>query len=176
MTSKFNSLIDLKETAHALLVRNYSRVYRSLLMVMNTSQDPRDWYIDERADPHLFYSLLAFAQPEIFKQIYKKHNQCITVLTDGIKYIYNSPIECDDALKLLDLQDDPNDMPYGEIYREVRKELAEDDTVYIEEHKDDLNNSTLLHRMDRHQNWLIHEDDDILTQRVVFKKMISRYS
>ena len=101
---KFDVMLDLQGNAHALLNRNYSYVYNQLLLLWNSTRDFTYWYVDDRANPTLFFGLLSFAQPEIFKVVYTNPDKAITVICDALKYMYHSPLEVKHANDLLDEQ------------------------------------------------------------------------
>lgn len=104
--SKIDVLLDLQGNAHALLYRNFPTLYSDLLArwysPTRRDQLATTFYVDDRVDSKLFFALLAFAQPEIFKTIYKNHEQCKTLLVYGLSYMYASPLEVQDANRLLD--------------------------------------------------------------------------
>ena len=173
-TGKIDFLQDVQGSAHALLNLLYTSTYRSMLFVYHTKQSPSNWHIDTRADPMLYYSLLAFAQPEIFKAVYTRHNNCGGLLNKGLKFMYQNPDTLKEANRILDAQlVDPYEIDYNELYREARKELASDDAMYIEENKDNLNNARLAYIRDRHTDWLnsTGKEDDISTRTEVFRIM-----
>ena len=93
MTSKISFLFDIEETADAHLRIRYPATYDSLLEIWKTEEkDARYWYVDTRADPHLFYGLLAFAKPDIFEKIYKNHQKCKLLLKNALEFMYDHPL------------------------------------------------------------------------------------
>ena len=106
--NKIDIMFDLSGNAHALLSRNWPRQYTELLAAFHSINDREQrlgtWYIDDRCTPRLFFGLLSFAQPEIFKVVYSNPNKCFGMISDALKYMYNSPLEVDHANRLLDDQ------------------------------------------------------------------------
>lgn len=101
---------DVPDCAHALLQHNWPRAYTALLSAWHSKSEDRLYrlYDGWRQEPDaprnmkLFWALLAFAQPDIFKFVYHTPKQCLGLLTYGLKYMYYSPRVIAHALDLLD--------------------------------------------------------------------------
>lgn len=108
--SKIDFLEDVQGTAHALLTRNFAQLYTEILTNWFTNrQELHHRYIEGAAGNPLFYGLLAFAQPDIFKALYRNHDKCLGLISGALKYMYYSPLEIADANRRLDDQIDPPD-------------------------------------------------------------------
>ena len=83
MTDTLEFLSDISGNAHALLSRNWPTQYPTLLAAYysrNREEELKRVHIDNHNSPKLFYGLLAFAQPEIFKAIHSE-KRCFTLLS-----------------------------------------------------------------------------------------------
>ena len=94
-SSKVSFLNNLQECAHASLMHTHSYIYSQLLEAWKCKEQGddtklRQWYIDDRCDPKLFYSLLAYANPEIFGSVYEKTHCCKSLLKNGIDFMYRN--------------------------------------------------------------------------------------
>lgn len=111
-SDKIDFVKDIQGNAHAYLTYCYPERYTKLLGIWYSQYRDRDmphWYIDERANPKLFYGLLAFAQPDIFKAIYARHEGCLGILELALKTMYCDPMGLDMANRALDAQLDSED-------------------------------------------------------------------
>lgn len=111
-SDKIDFLKDIQGNAHAYLTFTYPQVYTTLLGIWysrHRDRDLRSWYVDERANPKLFYGLLAFAQPDIFKAIYARHERCLGILQLALKTLYCDPMGLDIANRALDEKLESND-------------------------------------------------------------------
>ena len=94
---KIDCMFDLQGDAHALLYLDYYRIYTTLLKAWywpnkeEREQYLRAWYVDDRANPKLFWGLLAFAQPESFKTMYKRPESCFGILVEALRELYHEP-------------------------------------------------------------------------------------
>ena len=60
---------DVKVSADIALQYYWGRVYESL----KSNPQSRSWYIDDRADPHMFWRLLSVADPELYRERQSNH-------------------------------------------------------------------------------------------------------
>ena len=96
---KIDVMEDLQGNAHALLYLLYYPIYDTLLR--SHFIGPRDiWHPPQNAP--LFWGLVAFAQPEIFKKEYRRHESAFTIISDALNYMYCSPMEIQEANRALD--------------------------------------------------------------------------
>jgi hypothetical protein len=61
-----------------------------------------------------------------------------------------------------------------EVYREFRKEMAEDDYALINEN-DEKGVETEMKIKARHLRWILEEEDDVETSKIILKKIIEKY-
>jgi hypothetical protein len=80
--------------------------------------------------------------------------------------------KCEDELGVNDEEfDDEEDDDDDEVYRECRKQLAEEDCELIN-HNDEKGIETEMKIQNRHLRWLLHLDDDEETSKIVQQKVI----
>ena len=78
---------DYPGRASVLLYENWTTTYENLL-ACKTDDDYRKWYIDDRADPNSFLSLLCLAHPALYNKLTGR-NQCKTKIIKAITYIFD---------------------------------------------------------------------------------------
>lgn len=103
----YDCLYDINETAHAVLRWDWNAVYTTLC---NAYECPvpeerilrlTRWYIDERTDVKLFWGLVALANPDLFKMMYKRKSQSTTMIHSAFRYLLNNPALCYTAITAL---------------------------------------------------------------------------
>jgi hypothetical protein len=80
---------DFQVSAHLALQYYWGRVYTSLL----ESTDYKSWYIDDRAEPDMFWKLLSVANPELYKTMRDKKTIPKTYLPEAIKFLLKDDVK-----------------------------------------------------------------------------------
>jgi len=87
--SSMSVLNDIQESAQLALHYYYCRVSETLL----DDPESRSWYIDDRAEPNMFWRLLSVAYPELYLKRTGKKKIPKTYLPDVVRFLTKDDVK-----------------------------------------------------------------------------------